>query len=496
VVAKGKEMPVRSWLAVRPVTGVGERPTAPVPLIGRDRELAVLTDLWNRVAADGKSRFVTVFGPSGIGKSRIALELAQLVGDQGGSVIRGRSTPYGASSPYSAFAQQIKQIAGIFDSDDADDARAKLVEAVSGVAGSAAAEEHAPHLAMLLGLETDEETADREQLFFSARVLVESLALKGPLLLLYDDIHWADGSLLDLLETLGGRVREAPVLFVALSRPELLGARPGWGGGLPAYTALPLDPLDESASVELAEGLLAGNEREEDVAAAVAGTAEGNPLFIEELVASLAERSTRGTGALPTSVRAIVAARLDSLPAAERTVLVDASVVGRVFWRGALAEITPREDLSQLLGSLETRDLVQREAVSRIKGDQQYAFKHGLIQEVAYATLPRAARRSRHAAAARFLEAANVASVSREALGRHWREAGEIEQAVHHLVLAGDQAGRGWAKQRAVELYREALELVPEDGAQRRDVLRKLAVAVQAVYHLQDVGGLPAGGLD
>jgi predicted ATPase len=496
VVAKGKEMPVRSWLAVRPVTGVGERPTAPVPLIGRDRELAVLTDLWNRVAADGKSRFVTVFGPSGIGKSRIALELAQLVGDQGGSVIRGRSTPYGASSPYSAFAQQIKQIAGIFDSDDADDARAKLVEAVSGVAGSAAAEEHAPHLAMLLGLETDEETADREQLFFSARVLVESLALKGPLLLLYDDIHWADGSLLDLLETLGGRVREAPVLFVALSRPELLGARPGWGGGLPAYTALPLDPLDESASVELAEGLLAGNEGEEGVAAAVAGTAEGNPLFIEELVASLAERSTRGTGALPTSVRAIVAARLDSLPAAERTVLVDASVVGRVFWRGALAEITPREDLSQLLGSLETRDLVQREAVSRIKGDQQYAFKHGLIQEVAYATLPRAARRSRHAAAARFLEAANVASVSREALGRHWREAGEIEQAVHHLVLAGDQAGRGWAKQRAVELYREALELVPEDGAQRRDVLRKLAVAVQAVYHLQDVGGLPAGGLD
>jgi class 3 adenylate cyclase/energy-coupling factor transporter ATP-binding protein EcfA2 len=494
VVAKGKEMPVRSWLAVRPVTGVGERPTAPVPLIGRDRELAVLTDLWNRVAADGKSRFVTVFGPSGIGKSRIALELAQLVGDQGGSVIRGRSTPYGASSPYSAFAQQIKQIAGIFDSDDADDARAKLVEAVSGVAGSAAAEEHAPHLAMLLGLETDEETADREQLFFSARVLVESLALKGPLLLLYDDIHWADGSLLDLLETLGGRVREAPVLFVALSRPELLGARPGWGGGLPAYTALPLDPLDESASVELAEGLLAGNEREEDVAAAVAGTAEGNPLFIEELVASLAERSTRGTGALPTSVRAIVAARLDSLPAAERTVLVDASVVGRVFWRGALAEITPREDLSQLLGSLETRDLVQREAVSRIKGDQQYAFKHGLIQEVAYATLPRAARRSRHAAAARFLEAANVASVSREALGRHWREAGEIEQAVHHLVLAGDQAGRGWAKQRAVELYREALELVPEDGAQRRDVLRKLAVALQAVYHLEDVGGLPAEG--
>jgi predicted ATPase len=486
VLAKGKEMPVRAWLAVRPTTGVGERLTAPVPLIGRDRELGVLTDLWNRVVEDGKSHFVTVFGPSGIGKSRIALELAQLVGGQGGRVIRGRSTPYGESSPYSAFAQQVKQIAAIFDSDDTSEAHAKLVNAVEGVAGTAAAEEHTPPLAALLALETDVEITDREQLFFSARVLVEALALKGPLLLLYDDIHWADASLLDLLETLAGRVREVPVLFLALARPELLGNRPGWGGGLPAYTALPLDRLTEGSSVELAGRLLAGSGESAGVDA-IAGTAEGNPLFIEELAASLAEQSTRDPGALPTSIRAIVAARLDSLPAAERSILLDASVVGRVFWRGALSEIAPREDSSQLLASLERRDLVEREAVSRIKGDQQYAFKHGLIHEVAYATLPRAARRSRHAAVARFLEAANVASVSREALGRHWREAGDAEQAIHHLVLAGDQAGRGWAKQRAVELYREALELAPEGSPQRRDVMRRLAVAMQALYHLPDV---------
>jgi class 3 adenylate cyclase/energy-coupling factor transporter ATP-binding protein EcfA2 len=484
VVAKGKEMPVGAWLAVRAMTGVGERPVAPVPMIGRDRELAVLTGIWERVAEEGKSHFVTVFGPSGIGKSRIALELAQLVGDRGGRVIRGRSTPYGASSPYSAFGQQVKQTAAIFDSDEPEEARSKLADAVAGVAGPAAAEEHVPHLAMLLGLETEDDVADREQLFFSARVLVESLALKGPILLLYDDIHWADASLLDLLETLAARVREVPVLFLALARPELLGERPGWGGGLPAFTALPLDALSESSSVELAGQLLGGGDGRQ--ATAVAGTAEGNPLFIEELSASLSERSTADSAALPTSIRAIISARLDSLPAAERSVLVDASVVGRVFWRGALWEISPRDDLSELLGSLEARDLIQREAVSRIKGDQQYAFKHGLIHEVAYGTLPRAARRDRHAAVARFLEATTSVGQSHEALGHHWREADEAERAVEHLTRAGDQAGRGWAKERAVALYREALELVPEGSPLRRDVMRRLAVAMQAMYHLPD----------
>ena len=166
--------------------------------------------------------------------------------------------------------------------------------------------------------------------------------------------------------------------------------------------------------------------------------------------------------------------------------LVDASVVGRVFWRGALTEIAQRDDLSPVLGSLEARDLVQREAVSRIRGDQQFGFKHGLIHEVAYGTLPRAARRKRHAAVARFLEASTAVGQSHEALGHHWSEAGEADRAVEHLTAAGDQAGRGWAKQRAVALYREALELVAGGDPQRRDVTRRLAVAMQAVFHLPD----------
>jgi predicted ATPase len=284
---------------------------------------------------------------------------------------------------------------------------------------------------------------------------------------------------------LASRVRDVPLLIVALARPELLGERPGWGGGLPAYTALPLEPLSADSSRELAVQLLSEHDDGEGRAATVADTAEGNPLFIEELARCIGEQEVKGLAELPTSIRAIIAARLDALPAAERAVLVDASVVGRVFWRGALAEMSSQDDLSTVLGSLEAREFVQREAVSRIQGDQQFAFRHGLIHDVAYGTLPRASRRSKHAAVARFLEASTDVGQSHEALGHHWREAGENERAAEHLVAAGDQAGRGWAKLRALTLYREALELFGDDDARRRDINRKVAVAAQAAIHLQ-----------
>ena len=484
VVAKGKSAPVRAWLALSPTSAIGERPVAPVPMIGRDRELETLSGIWDRVAEDARAHFVTVFGPAGIGKSRLALELAQLVADQGGRVIRGRSTPYGQSSPYSAFGQQVKQLAGIFDNDEPADAHAKLVAGIAQITGPAAAEEHAPHLATLLGLSREGDGGtDRETLFFSARVLVESLALDAPTLLLYEDIHWADDGLLDLLHVLAARVRDVPILLVALARPELLAERPGWGGGLPAYTALQLEPLTGTSSRELAAALLAESGLSEEQATLVTETAEGNPLFIEELSAAIAEKSTAEV--LPTSIREIIAARLDSLPAEERGVLVDASVVGRVFWRGALQEIALRDDLPALLGSLEARDLIRREAVSRLRGDQQFAFKHGLIHEVAYKRLPRAARRERHAAVAEYLEATTGdVGQTNEAMAHHWQEAGQPERAADCLLVAADQAARGWAKGHALKLYSTALELLPEEDPRRRQVRLKQAVTAQAFQHL------------
>jgi class 3 adenylate cyclase len=489
VLAKGKSAPVSAWLALRATSQIGERPTIPVPMIGRERELGVLTGIWDRVLEERRAQFVTVFGPAGIGKSRLGLELAKIVADQGARAMRGRATPYGASTAYAAFAQLVKQTAMIFDSDEPEEARAKLVAGIAALAGPAAAEEHAPQLEVLLGLDGEGPVSDRETLFFSARVYVESLALSSPTMLLFEDIHWADTSQLDLLETLASRIRDVPVLFVALARPELLTDRPSWGGGLPAYTALQLDPLTEDCSQELATQLLASASYDDDVSK-VAGMAEGNPLFIVELAASIAERSTADE--LPTSVRAIIAARLDSLPPAERSVLVDASVAGRVFWRGALAEMASHEDLPASLSALEDRGLVEREAVSRIKGDQQYAFKHALIHDVAYQTLPRAARRERHAAMARFLAATTAMGQSHEALARHYREAGEPERAVDELVAAAEVAGRGWAKDHALTLYSQALELVPDDDERRRAIRLKQVVMAQAFAHMvQDDVGRP-----
>jgi class 3 adenylate cyclase len=186
VAAKGKAEPVPAWLALRATAPVGERPQALVPIVGRERELELLRRVWEDVSTQRRPALVTVFGPSGIGKSRLALELAEHVSSLGGLALRGRSTPYGASTPYSAFGQHVKQVARVFDNDELDEARRKLRAAVSDlVDGLEEAEAHAEHLSMLVGLGGSSEAADRETLFFSARVLVESLAARGPTMLLF-----------------------------------------------------------------------------------------------------------------------------------------------------------------------------------------------------------------------------------------------------------------------------------------------------------------------
>jgi class 3 adenylate cyclase len=491
VQAKGKELPVPAWLAVGAHAEAGERLPSPIPVVGRAHELEVLLRIWQRVSQERRPQLVTVFGPTGIGKSRLAQELDYFVSESGGKTLRGRSVAYGGNSPYGAFAQHVKQVAGVFDNDELAVAYGKLRAAVTALTDVQDPDEVASHLAILMGLQTEGEVSDRETLFFSARLLAEGLARRRPTVLVFEDIHWADASLLDLIEILAGRIRDVPLMLLTLARPELLSERPAWGGGLPAYTALPLEPLAEQDATELARRLLEHHRfgAEEERAAAIAGTGEGNPLFIEELAASLADRAATDVSELPTSIRGIVSARLDALPAAERTVLLNAAVVGRVFWRGMLEREDPATgDLSTVLGSLEQRDLIARDAVSAIQGEQQFAFKHGLIREVAYQTLPRAERRARHAEVARFLEeATHELGDSAIAIAYQWHEAGEDERALSYLLAAADQAGRGWAKERAVYLYQEALKLVPEDDREVRRAIRvRQVVAMQAVYHLPD----------
>jgi class 3 adenylate cyclase len=497
VEAKGKALPVPAWLAVAPIAPVGERLFSRVPMIGRGAELAVIRGIWERVVDESRPHLATVFGHAGIGKSRLAYEFSLRVDVTGGKALRGRSVAYGESSAYGAFAQIVKQVAGIFDNDELSVSYEKLRAAVAELAVGAEADEVSHHIAILLGLRTEGSVSDRETLFFSARLLVEGLAAQQPTVLIFEDIHWADPSLLDLIEFLAARVRDVPLLLLTLARPELLSRRQSWAGGLPAYTALPLEPLAGTDAVELTRRLLAQRvvAQSEDKADLLATTAEGNPLFIEELTASMAERATADTHELPTSIRGIVSARLDILPSPERAVLLDAAVVGRVFWSGALLRLQPeREDLPGLLGSLEKRDLIRRAPVSRIRGEQQFTFKHILIRDVAYQTLPRSERRQRHAAVARFLEEATPdLGDAAAALAHHWREAGEPERALTYIMAAAEQAGRGWAKERALNLYREALELVPEEkGDMRREIVRRLAVASQATWHVFDAERLRA----
>jgi class 3 adenylate cyclase len=483
--AKGKTKPLKTWVAVVPLLPAGER-TLSGTLVGRARELDVLRGIWERVAGERVPHLVSVLGPAGIGKTRLAQEFGAVVEQLGGRSVHGRSLPYRESSAYFAFSMQVKTLCGIFESDPPEAGLRKLRERVADLPSSADAETVTQHLAILLGLDPEGSVEDREELFFSVRCFIEAVARDQPTAFVFEDIHWADRSLLDLIELLAARLRDLPVLMLTLARPELLDARPAWGGGLPAYTALPLAPLSADEGKELAALRLGGLRR--DDAARLADTAEGNPLFIEQLAATMAEATASTTGALPTTIRGILAARLDALPAEERSLLLDAAVVGKTFWRGALERIGRPDGLSTLLGALEGRDLIVRETASIIEGEQQFSFKHVLIREVAYDLLPRAERQERHARVAEFFEESTAElGEATTALARHWRDAGDKERALGYFIRAAQQAEHGWAKDQAAILYREALELIGEDDGERLGMVRRrLALARAAAVHIPD----------
>jgi len=479
VLAKGKQQPVPVWRALGPRADLGARTDESVPMLGRTSELDALLGIWDRVVADRRPQLVTVFGPAGIGKSRLSAEFTRAVQQRDGRVIWGRSLPYGEVTPYGAFASHVKQVAGIFDTDRAEEGSAKLERATATLLDGDAAEV-ASHIAMLIGVGREGEAGDRQTLFYSARRFVEGVAAMQPTVFVFEDIHLAAPSMLDLLESLASRVRDVPLLLLTQARPELLAERPTWGGGLPTYTAQQLEPLSRDDSAELARRLFDAAGAEGVAVPTLADTAEGNPLFLEELVASVAEG--RGDAReLPTNIRGIVAARIDALPGPEREALLDAAVVGKVFWTGSLGAAT-----SETLDSLEGRDLIRRDPISRLGSEHpQFAFKHQLIREVAYATLPRARRRERHKATALFLEeAVPDTGDAAPALAHHWYEAGELDRASGYFIDAGDQANRGSAKGEAAIYYRQALAALPDgDGTLRREVTKRLAIAQAASVH-------------
>jgi len=485
VIAKGKTRAIKAWVAIRPLAEVGERPPSAPSIIGRTFELALLRAMWNRTMSARQPQLCSIFGPAGIGKSTLAAEIDEISAETGGQVVKGRSLPYRESGAYGALASQLMQLCGVFESDSPSAIEQRLRGRCAELLAESDADPAvvAGHLGVIVGIDSGGGASDREILFSSVRRFVESVARERPTVLVFEDIHWANSNLLDLIETIATRTRDLPLLLVTLTRPELLDARPGWGTRVPGYSALTLGPLEKEHARELALRRLGDSNRIDEVM----GIAEGNPLFIEQLAATMGETAF---GNLPTSIRGIVAARLDALPQRERCLLLDAAVIGKVFWSEALQALDPTvPNVDAVLQDLEVRDLVRRET-SIIEGQQQYAFTHVLLRDVAYDMLPRADRARRHALVAEFFERSTGATSGEAsgALARHWRDAGDFERAVEQLTKAAEQAERGWAKPHAALLYREALQLVPEEDVEQRATLRRrLALASAASFHLDDV---------
>ncbi len=486
-----------AWRAVGADRQQSRRPLSATLLVGRQAELGLLRTLWERTVSERRPHLVTVLGPPGIGKSRLTQEFLPLVDAAEGLVLRGRSLPYGDAT-FGSVAQIIRSAVGVGESDMSQALRWKLEAWLEMFLPPDERARAAQYLISLLAVVGDLVLPQQKQVMHeSVRRFLEMLASRQPIVLVFEDIHWAHSELLDLLESLAARLRSAALLAIAVTRPELLDERPGWGGGLPAYVTLPVDALSLTEARQLAGALVADHNLPDTLIDTVQEVSGGNPLFIEELAAWAAE-GHHLTRDMPATVRAVISSRLDLLPAVERSVLVDASVMGDPFWRGGLERLSrwPAREVDDALESLRLRGLIHPQHGSSISGDREFGFRHELFAEVAYATLLAAVRADKHLRVATYLEGAGGEAVGAAVLARHWREAGDLDRAVTYLVEAADQANHGWERSRAVALYNQALELLADRDAQRwRSVNLKRAVALQAWAHVVlDVGHLRMAG--
>jgi class 3 adenylate cyclase len=498
--AKGKREPVPAWEAVqaRARLGVDVPPWARTALVGRDRELSVLRDALGRVRAERAPQLVTLVGVPGIGKSRLVFELWQVteVDAQLISWRQGRSLPYGEGVSFWALAEIIKAQAGILEDDSSDQAGAKLAAMAADVLGGVPeAGWVARHLAALAGLGGGVPAGgDRSEAFAAWRQFFEALAEARPLVLVFEDLHWADDGLLDFVDYLADWAGGVPLLVVCTARPELLVRRPGWGGGKPNAVMLSLAPLSEQDTARLVGSLLGRPVLDAGQQAALLAQADGNPLYAEQYVQMLAEQGAGRELPVPESVQDIIAARLDLLAPPDKRLLQDAAVIGKVFWPGAVAALGGAEggrELEGYLHGLERKQFVRRDRRSSVAGETQYAFGHVLVRDVAYGQIPRAARAVRHAAAAGWIESLGRGEDHAEMLAHHYQAAVDLARAAGQdtagfaprartaLHAAGDRAVALHAFAAAAGYYRAALALWPPDAqAQRAGLLRLLGTAL------------------
>jgi class 3 adenylate cyclase/tetratricopeptide (TPR) repeat protein len=486
---KGIDGHLRAWRVMDVLDAPGRSLGPRAPLVGRDSELELLENTFNRSLRDRRAHLFTIYGEAGVGKSRLSREF--LDGVERASVLIGRALPYGEGVTYWPLGEMVKAAAGISDDDPLEEAFEKLRECC-------AEEAVADVLGLAAGLmEALEGERSPQEIAWAAREVMQGIADVQPLILLFEDIHWAEPPLLDLIEHLADWVR-APVLIVCLARPELLDARPGWGGGRVRSTAIELEPLSEDESAELVEQLLdqlagASGERPGSLPREALERAEGNPLFVEETIRMFLERGSSDGSAdrVPDTLQALIAARIDHLAPDAKTLLQRASVVGRVFWKGALQHLSPDvPDQEALIDDLLQREFLLREPRSSISGETAYRFKHALIREVAYTGLAKLARAQYHARFAEWL-AERTGEELVEIRAYHLDQAVEFltelegappeelaQETAAALVKAAKRAIAREAYANARALGVRALELRPTLGARY--------VAARAAWRLQD----------
>jgi class 3 adenylate cyclase len=458
--AKGKPGGITARPVLRALTLMRPRGVRGLPsvFVGRGAEFAQLTERYERVVTEGEPHLVSIFGDAGVGKTRLTREIWSWLSTQSPEPLRrtGRTLSYGQGTTYWPMGEVLKEHFGITESDTPEAVGARLADR--------------PYLGLTLGLAVAEglhPLVVRERLHDAWVAFVGELVQDRPLVLLIEDLHWAEDDLCDLVDTLVAQV-SGPLLLLATARPELLDRRPAWGGARGRISAMRVEALPPSDSGRLL-GELLGAEVPAAIRDLVVGRAEGNPFFVEELIGTLIDRGvlahTNGSwsfGALPAgfavpdSIQAVIAARIDLLPVAEKAALQAASVIGRTFWTGPVYELVARE--SPDIGLLEERDFVRRRAGSSLAGEREYVIKHALTREVAYASLPKAKRARLHAAFAAWLERhAEGRDELAPLLAHHYAEA--VRPQDRDLAWAGEEEQTDRLAERAVAWSRRAAEL-------------------------------------
>jgi class 3 adenylate cyclase/tetratricopeptide (TPR) repeat protein len=507
---RGKAAAVPAWRLLEVFAGVpGWSRRLDSPLVDRERELAELEGAFARVAESGACELATVMAPAGVGKSRLIGELLSRVGSRA-TVLQGRCLPYGEGITFWPIVSVVMEAVGMHDRASESEARRKIFQlmADNGDEGGGDSELVCDALASLLGF--GRQAVGIQETYWAVRKLLERLGDIKTLVVVLDDIHWGEATFLDLVEYLTDWIRSAPVLLICQARPELLDIRPGWMAAKTNASTLILHPLSASQTEGLIRGLVGGTDLPAEARSRIAAVTEGNPLFVEETIRMLVDRgvlqSLKGrwtvTGDLssitiPPTIHALLTARLDRLEPEERGVIERGSVAGRLFWWGAVSELSPPELRPRIGGCLQS--LVRKQLIepnrSDIGREDAFRFTHILTRDAAYDGIPKSRRAEMHERLADWIEAKtqSLAGEYEEIIGYHLEQAHRsllelgpptkqtaalANRAAKPLAAAGERAFARGDMPAAVNLLARATALLPSHDARRLELLPELALAL------------------